>query len=354
MKQKILTVVCTALLFATVFSSCAQKSGGVLKLKSGDVKVQNVIKLDNINVSFDLYRYWFLTLKDSFLQNDTELDFTKKENLDNLLEQTVEQVKYIIAIEDMAKEYGVELTDEQLSEINSQMKEGFESAGSAEEYKKLLSENYLTQEVYERILRANELYTTMSSTLAGTDKKKHKIVFTQDEAVKSCNEDFYRLVDIYFLVETTDEEGNALSEDKINKNKKDAEKKINEAYDKIKEGKSFLEVMREYKDEEEYEYSLQRYYRPETLSLGFDIKSLKVSETTKPFYSNNTYMILHRLENDSEYIKENGVTLDFYNMLTPEQYHAEKVVGKMLENKMDSYKVTELKYYDQIDTKTLV
>ncbi|MEE1280218.1 MAG: peptidylprolyl isomerase [Oscillospiraceae bacterium] len=358
MKQKFLKGLCITLGFMLLLAGCSKskQGGGVLKLQSGDVNVKSIVKLDEKEIPFDMYRYWFLSIKASVEESSPDIDWTKKENIDSLKEQTLRQIKFIYAVRDIADRYKITLSQEQLLEIEENLKNDFKAAGSASEYKKQLSASFLTQELYEDLLTDGKLYETMAATLAGTDKEKNKLLFTTDEAVEGASEDFYRLADIYFVVETLDEDGNPLSDAQIEANKAAAKKKIDVAYNKLKSGKDFLEVMKEYRSDEEYESSLLRYYHAESMSetLGFDVKSLEIGEYSEPIYANNSYIILCRLENDSDHLKKLGVSIDGFNVFSVEEYYAEKVFGEMVEKTAAEYKVTELEFYDEINTQTLV
>lgn len=358
MKQKIIKIICVALTAALLFAGCSEKKqgGGVLKLQGGDTYVESVVKIGDREVPFDLYRYWFLTFKASVEESNPNIDWTKKENIDSLKEQALTQIKFNYAVKDIAEKYNVTLSEEQLLAIEENIKASFEEAGSAQNFKEQLKASFLTYELYKELLIDNELYATMSASLAGTDKEKNKIVFTSDEAVKGCNEDFYRLADIFFTVNVLDEDGNELDKEQIEANKAAAKVKIDKVYDKLKSGSDFLKLMKEQKTDEEYKNSFSGYYHAQTLSelFGYDVKSLKIGEFSEPIFANNSYMILYRMENDSEYIKENGVSIDGFNILTAEEYYAEKVLGEMVEKTSEEYKITELEFYDEINTKTLV
>ncbi len=358
MKLKILKALCVALVVAVLFAGCAEskKSGGVLKLQSGEVYVESVVKIGDREVPFELYRYWFLTFKQSIEESSPKIDWTKKENLNSLKEHTLNQIKFNYAVRDIAEKYSVNLSSEQLSAIEGNIKSTFEEVGGAPGFNKWLKENFLTMELYKELLIENELYNTLSASLAGTDKEKNKVVFTSDEALDGCNEDFYRLVDIYYAVEMVDKEDTALSTAQIEANKAAAKKKIDKVYDKLKSGSDFLKLMKEHKTDEEYKNSLLGHYHAESLtnSFGYDISSLKIGEFSEPIYANNSYLILYRMENDSEYLKEKGVSIDGFNVLSVEEYYAEKVFGEMVEKTADEYKVTELEFYNEINPQTLV
>ena len=356
MKKKLLSIMAALSLCLCILCSCGSKSGGgILKIDGKDVKVQNILKVGDREISYDMYRYWFLSVKASMLEENSKLDFTKEENLKTLKEQTLKQIKFICATRDIADKYGVKLSAEHLSEIEKTMKETFESAGSADTYLALLAENFLTDEVYGEILEVNSLYDYMQSTVVGTDKTKNQVVFTTEDALKRCEKDFYRLVDIYFFYNTEDEEGNALSAAQIEKNKKEAEKKINSVYSRVQKGENFLDIVKEYRGDEEYEVSLQGYYDPHSFegSFDYDVASMKIGDTSAPIVSNNTFIMIHRLENDNEYLTKNGISTDGYTTITVEDYYAQELFGEMVEERMGNLKITELEYYDKITPETL-
>ena len=356
MKKNLLKILAALTLALSVLCSCGAKSGGgILKIDGKDVKVQTILTIGDTEISYDMYRHWFMNIKNSMLEDVPNTDFTKQENIDALKAKTLEQLEYMCATRAIAKKYDIKLTEKHNEEIESIMKEAFNSAGSAEDYRALLAENFLTDEVYRAILEVNYLNDYILSDFVGTDKTKHKIVFTQEDALKKCNEDFYRYVDLFFTVAVQDEEGNDLSKEQIEKNKKEAEKKINAAYDKIAAGKPFLEVLKEYRTGDDYEASLLGYYKPESVSSTFDIdaRALKIGETTKPLYANNAYLIIHRLENVDEHFIKNGVSPDGYNTVSIEQYYAESLLGTMAEEEMKKFKVTKCEYYDKITPETL-
>ncbi len=357
LKRKLTGVLCMLLAGAMFLCGCSRQNeqGGSLKLDTGDVKVNNFLKINEHEISFDMYRYWYLTFKASAQEADPNIDWSLEQNREDLKKQVLDQLKYICAAQDVAEKYDYQLSEQELADIEDTMKSTFESAENASEYRALLAENHLTQEIYEEILTVNTLYSSMAANLAGTDAKTNKIVFTLDEALQNCNENYYRLMDIYFMVETADAEGNALSDAQIEANKAAAKKKAEAALAKIKSGTAFVDVMKQNKTQEEYESGLQAYYPiAETAeSLDYDIAALEIGETSDIIYVDNTYIILHRAQNDDAYLKEKGLVDNYYSV-SLEDYYAEECLGKLIKQTVDAYKVTELGHYDKITPETLV
>lgn len=349
MKKKILALVSLILAVVCLLCSCGEeKKLGTLKLSDGSVSVEYLVEFNGEKIPFDLFRYFYLVKKSDMEEVDSKIDWSKEENQKLLLEETVDQLKFIYAVNNVAEKYDFSLTPSEKSEIESTMKEAFDTSGSAKDYLDLLNENFLTQDVYEYVLTTNIIYDAMADRLVGTDKELNKVVINEEDAMKNYNESHYRLMNIYFEVNQMDEEGNPVTEDVFESRRKQSEIDANNAYAKLK-NKDFEEVMREYLSEEEAEANLQSYYSVESVSnlLGVDIKKLNVGETTEVIYAQSTYFIIKRLENDVEYLKKNNmqVVLDNY---------ANVKFTELVEDVMNKIKVTESEHYKLVTPKTLV
>ncbi len=350
MKKSVALLVALVIAVTMIFSGCKTQEnvGGVLKLANGDVKVNSFVKINGEEISYDLFRYCYLTEKKEMEEANSSIDWSKKENADKLLEEALGQVKFFSTIEALIEKYDYELTSDIYADVEDTMKKVYDACKSAEEYRKILAENYLNPEIYEDILILNALYAEMEANLVGTDKKVNKITFTEQEALDYYNKNYARLASVYFEVASTDEEGTEISDEQFEKNKAETKKLADAAYKKL-ETKSFEEVMREYLSEEEAEANLVSYYPIASISngLGYDVGKLKVGEVTEVIYSQSNYFIIQRLENDNEYIKK-------YLMNSANTALAEEKFGKIVEETMDGLKVEKLEYFGKITPETLV
>lgn len=343
MLKKALSLGIAVIILATMLCSCKEKSELAIKVNGKDYSAsQTVLEIGEHKVSLAFFRYCFLAVKSGMLQTDATLDFTKEENTKKLNDEAIAETKKMFAALELAKKYKYTLSTEELSEIDSTMKSAFDSAGNSTDYNALLEENNLTNEVYRKALEINALNTKMAETLCGTDKKTNKIVFTKDDAVKEYSLSHTRFMNMYFPAAELNEQGMPLSADEFEKNKADAKKKADAALKEIKSGKSFADTMKKYMGEEAYKNDLQSYYDAASISesLGYDLTKLKVGETSEIIFSQNAYLIIHRLENDTKYLT--SIADDVAAV------YAEQCYEEELSKISESLEVNESKLYKEI------
>lgn len=343
MFKKALSLTVSIILLATMLVSCKEKNEITIKVNGNNYSAsQTVLEIGEYKVSLDFFRYCYLAVKSGMLELDSTLDFTKEENANKLRDEALTETKRMFAALELAKKHKYTLSAEELSEIDDTMKSAFESAGNSTDYNALLEENNLTNEVYKKALEINTLNTKMAETLFGTDSETNKIVFTKEEAVKGYSDSHTRFMNIYFPVAYLDDLGQALSTEDFEKNKADAKKKADAALNEIKNGASFADTMKKYMSEDDYEADLQSYYDAAAISesLGYDLTKLKVGETTDAIFSQNCYFIIHRLENDTEYLE--SVADDVAAV------YAEQCYEEELSKTAESLNVKETELYKEI------
>lgn len=347
--RKFLSLFLSLIMLSVFLTSCSKNETlGVLKINGKDVEVSSVLKINNEKVPFDLFRYFFLSIKDSMIEENNSVDLTKGEGYKTLMDRTVKEVKYIYAIRDIADKYGYKLSDKDYAEIDETMKSAYDYSENAKKYKELLEENYLTHDVYKTILETNYLSNYIADSLIGTDETLNEITFDFEDALKSYVETHYRLVDMYFSYSTKDENNLDLKEDEIEKNRKKAEADAKGAYAKLS-SRSFEDVMGDYFNKEQIETALNTYYPISSFNnmKEVDLKSLKVNETTEVVHYSNVYTIIKRLETDEKWLREN-------NKSEVEAAYVEVLLDKLIEETIDGYKTEKLQYFDKITVESLV
>ncbi len=344
MLKKALSLLTATIVLGAALCACAPKKDEQKITVNGKAysASQTVLEIGEHEVSLGFFRYCYLAVKSGLLQADATLDFAKEENASKLESEAISETKKMFAALELSKKHKYTLSDEELFEIDSTMKSAFESAGNATDYHALLEENNLTNEVYKKALEINALNAKMAESLFGTDKKVNKIVFTKEDAVKGYSDSHVRFMNMYFPVAELDEQGMPLSTEDLEKNKAEAKKKADAALKEIKNGASFADTMKKYMSEEAYQNDLQSYYDAAAISesLGYDLTKLKVGETTEAIFSQNCYFIIHRLENDTEYLT--SIADDVAAVYAEQRYEEE--LSKIAE----SLEVKETELYKEI------
>lgn len=348
MKKSIALLVSCVLLVLTLFASCGKKEENLwlLNLNDGEKEIAAALTVGDEEISYDFFRYWYLSFKEEMHAENPQIDWSKKENKDKLLELTVNQIKHAKAIEDLAKKYGFELDDEEKAEVDSEMESVFNGAGGADAFKEALAKKFLTPEIYERVLTTNKLQTALLERLVGTDKKENKIVVSFEEALKDFNKAYVRLALVGFDVDIYDDKGAKVDEKTFEARKKEVKAEADKAYEKLKNG-DFLTLMKDYYEESE-EINLQYYFPIENLNKIFniDFSKYEVGAVTEPLFSDPAYFILYRMENDAEYLKKNPQA---YIM----PYYAEKIFDEEIASLTESYKVTTTEDYSLVSPDTI-
>ena len=147
-----------------------------------------VASLDGNGASADLITYWIgynATYLNSYMQyyggGALDWDYVMSDGTampDYVKNDVLTTVKQELVIENLAEKYGVELTDEQLSAMESDEQGFIEQYGGEEGFDAELAKLGLRRETYERITRTNYLYQDL-----------YKLYLTEGSALYASNED---------------------------------------------------------------------------------------------------------------------------------------------------------------------
>ena len=154
-------------------------------------------------------------------------------------EQALDEIQTIKTFLEKAKEYNIELTEEDLQTLDQQWEEICNQFGSEEEFIKELSNYNVTAEQYKEITKMLALCEKFNAEFENLDL----IEKTDDEtALAFYNNNFLRAKHI--LITTVDESGNNLSEEETAAKKAKAE----DILAKIKAGAAFEDFLSESED----------------------------------------------------------------------------------------------------------
>lgn len=189
-----------------------------------------VASLDGNGASADLITYWIgynATYLNSYMQyyggGALDWDYVMSDGTampDYIKNDVLTTVKQELVIENLAEKYGVELTDEQLSAMESDEQGFIEQYGGEEGFDAELAKLGLRRETYERITRTNYLYQDL-----------YKLYLTEGSALYASNEDLaayaaaqgYITADHILLTTVDTATGEALSDEAIAEKKALAE-----------------------------------------------------------------------------------------------------------------------------------
>lgn len=317
---------------------CKKTSAVSLTVNGKRLSVNSAVRIGTHTVPMDLYRYCFLSCKAEMEKENADIHWSDESSLKKLREQTLEQLKGLYAIENLADRYGYSLSREELEELDDNMEKTFKNAGGASSYRALLNESFLNQALYARILQLLTLSDKMETGLIGTDKEKNQIVLTEDEVLKAYGEKYCRLNCIYFAAAEEGAEGLTAAQ---------ARQKADAAYTRLQKGESFEKVMRDLLGDEAYEQNTQSYYNAAEISenFGVDVLALQPDSYTPVIEKAGGYYIIYRTENDRAYLTENLKSVSA--AVAAQQY------DELLQKESDALEVRPLAHYDDITPDTL-
>jgi len=263
---------------------------------------------DTFEVTYDLYRYFYLNYKKSYDDSAFEADKAYTTEAE-LREKCVASIKGVYATLSLCAEYNIKTSDEDIqSAVKERAQETIDAYGSRAAYLKELKANYLTDAVF-RFLAAVDacediLYSTLGEGLGVID-------ITDDGAIKAIySDDFIRIVQILISFDNGyDEDTNY--------------RRAQEALEKLRAGASFDSVIAEYSNDtgmtEDGYYFTYMYTFKEVENASFKLKEGELSGIVE---SSVGYHIIKRLPKDEDYLMKNYTELkaqyisnQFYSLL---------------------------------------
>ena len=309
-----------------------------------------VASLDGNGASADLITYWIgynATYLNSYMQyyggGALDWDYVMSDGTampDYIKQDVLATVKQELLIENLAKKYGVTLTDEQRAAIESEEQSFIEQYGSEEAFEEELAKLGLRRETYERITSANYLYQNL-----------YKLYLTEDSALYASNEDLaayaaaqgYITADHILLTTKDTATGEALSDEQKAEKKALAE----ELAEKLRSytGDDLASYFAELADEYSEDPGRASYPSGYTFTTGSMVQefedaayALSEGEVSDIVESSFGYHILLRLPLDKAAAAET-VREDYFSSLIDEQ--------------MDKAKTATSADYDKLDPQAL-
>lgn len=303
-KMKALTLALAGILAVSAFTACGENS--VSKVDSGtsssasasqstpegkepgyydgDNKVDlgTVLTIGDYEVGFDEFRYAFVNISNN-LSAAGEVD----EAL--LKQQAVDSSKWQAAIRSLSAKAGITLTDEDKKTIDEEIVIQTQMAGGEDAFKALLTQNFLTEDVFSRNTEFNILFEKYKKHLIDT-KYLADITKNIEENYVHVKHVLITFPDDKKLADVTEEEKTA------------TKKKADDAIAKINGGMSFEDAMKEFSQDpgqpEEGYYFTYGKMVPEFEEKAFALKVGEMSEAVETDYG---YHIIKKYEFGTEF-----------------------------------------------------
>lgn len=283
------TLMTAALLTACLSAvSCNNNSDGAFAPTEQDKKV--VMTVGGENVEYQEFRYYFLNNKRDNYGADAVLT---AEQLDEVVALTEENARHRHALVIMADKYGAKLTSEELADVDAYVNEYRTTYfGSDEEYILALDEQYMTDHLFRELTKES----TLAYSVLDKMKETGAIIADGEEFDKVLQSDEILCIKEIYVTYNSEE------------TKSVAEKRAEEALDKLMAGGDFEELMNEYSDYSKTELPPEHGYytmKFDALDVIWDTAiGLAEGEHSYVVESEYGFHIVQRCEKDAEYMEE--------------------------------------------------
>lgn len=212
-----------------------------------------------------------------------------------LKQQAVEELKILTAVERIAEDNNISLSDEDYEELEENKEEVISNVGGKSEFKKLLRKNNITEAAYDKFYYINKLYDKVFEELYSSGKKNDLTNEEKESAKEEYFEKYLKIQQIV-LAKIDVSTGNDLSDTIINQKETLANSILTEA----RNGADFEDLIIKYSEEAQEKGNNTYYYAKgdlleniESVVVGLGTGSISdVIETDYAFH------IVKRLELD--------------------------------------------------------
>ena len=287
---KIISLLLAIVLSATLLSGCNKRKEGYPPVWTSDDRV--VMKLGEYNVAYDFYRYLFMNTIKHFDNGDKEYWNIAGNDVNKVKDYVLESLKQTYSMFVLADKYDITLSEADLLDIETTIKQE-KSGYSNEEFKSALEKEYLTEELYEFLIKVQYLeyivYSHITSDSSGILKIDDKTL------EKEIEENFARATHILFTYE--------------NEEQRQSQKELAEqVLEKLKNGEDFETLKEEYSDDTDLKGNKDGYYFTHgefNNMFEYSAFELKEGEISDIITTDVGFHIVKRLPLEKEYISKN-------------------------------------------------
>lgn len=322
--------------------SAASSTEAGLYVDGTRVDVDTVLTIDGQDISFDEYRYYYLTTRARFDGGNVELwkDAAAEESKPVLKQYVLETIQSVLAFKRMAEQNNITLSADELKSIDESIASAKDSLGGEEAYTSALKDMNYTPELYKEMLTGNLLSSKVIKEIYGErikDDINSRYIHAKHILVK------------FDEAAAADLSASSSSESTANTAASEAETlaKSTDILQKIKDGADFDEMMAQYN--EDTGESEDGYYFPEgkmVTEFYEGAKALAEGEISEPIKTTYGYHIIKRLPLEDSYLEKNMI-----NMMSTEM---SGIIDADVTAIMDKFEVTYSEHYDAIAPDTLL
>ena len=236
-----------------------------------------------------------------------------------LKQQAVEELKILTAVERIAEDNNISLSDEDYEELEENKEEVISNVGGKSEFKKLLRKNNITEAAYDKFYYINKLYDKVFEELYSSGKKNDLTTEEKESAKEEYFEKYFKIQQIV-LAKIDVSTGNDLSDTIINQKETLANSILTEA----RNGADFEDLIIKYSEEAQEKGNNTYYYAKgdlleniESVVVGLGTGSISdVIETDYAFHIvKRLELDDSKLENYYDIVRNNKLVDDIQDMI---------------------------------------
>ena len=236
-----------------------------------------------------------------------------------LKQQAVEELKILTAVERIAEDNNISLSDEDYEELEENKEEVISNVGGKSEFKKLLRKNNITEAAYDKFYYINKLYDKVFEELYSSGKKNDLTTEEKESAKEEYFEKYLKIQQIV-LAKIDVSTGSDLSDTIINQKETLANSILTEAIN----GADFEDLIIKYSEEAQEKGNNTYYYAKgdlleniESVVVGLGAGSISdVIETDYAFHIvKRLELDDSKLENYYDIVRNNKLVDDIQDMI---------------------------------------
>ena len=236
-----------------------------------------------------------------------------------LKQQAVEELKILTALERIAEDNNISLSDEDHEELEENKEEVISNVGGKSEFKKLLRKNNITEAAYDKFYYINKLYDKVFEELYSSGKKNDLTTEEKESAKEEYFEKYLKIQQIV-LSKIDVSTGSDLSDTIINQKETLANSILTEAIN----GADFEDLIIKYSEEAQEKGNNTYYYAKgdlleniESVVVGLGTGSISdVIETDYAFHIvKRLELDDSKLENYYDIVRNNKLVDDIQDMI---------------------------------------